>query len=88
MCKPSRRLHASATAATAACRQCGQFGSNGQIAATAATVPTERDQETSTQPELPLRCWIIQASAIVRLSAAPVSRIASASCRSVKERNS
>ena len=64
MCIPSRSDQIATSAATSHCRALGAAPATGHSALPAPTRPTEKVQMVSTQPELPVRCCTIQATAI------------------------
>ena len=68
ICEPSRTAQIATSAATSHCRAFGLAPSTGHSAEPAPTRPSEKVQMVSTQPELPVRCWMTQAPAISRHS--------------------
>src|SRR5471032_3395316 len=64
ICEPSRSDQIATKAATSHCRAFGALPETGHSALPAPVSPTENVQMVSTQPELPVRCCTIQATAI------------------------
>ena len=64
ICEPSRSDQTATRLATSHCRALGAAPSAGHSAPMAPVSPSENVQMVSTQPELPVRCCTIQASAI------------------------
>jgi hypothetical protein len=86
MCSPSRNAQANTSAATIHCRAGKDSVENGHSAAPTPTSPTAKVQMVSTQPELPVRCWTIQATAISRQSPAAMAITAMTTERTIAAR--
>ena len=83
MCSPSRRVQAMTSAATMNCRDGNASCAKRPQRRDHADEPVENVQMVSTQPELPVRCWMIQAAAISVPSAAAIAASAITNGRTI-----